>query len=138
MRAVRFAAAWLICWTALAMVACAPGVSGFRQSVAETATVVASGYKALGVADAQVQARIRVQAKSDPVFARVALDEHLKRYNIAAKALDAGVVAVEAANASAPLVERGIAKDKDVAAWVADLVTVGLAVAAALKDIGAY
>lgn len=138
MSAVRLAGAWLVCWVALCMVACAPGVNGFRQSIAETATVIASGYKTLGVADTQVQARIRVQANRDPAGASAALNEHLKRYDIAKKALDAGVVAVEAANASAPLVERGIAKSKDVAAWVADLVAVGLAVAAALKDVGAY
>jgi hypothetical protein len=135
-RPLRLAAAWFVCALALCMVACAPGVNGFRQAVAETATIVASGYKTLGATDAQVQARIRLQAKSDPEAAQAALDEHLRRYAIAAKALDAGVVAVEAANASAPLVARGIAKSGDIAAWIADLVAVGLSVAAALKDVG--
>jgi hypothetical protein len=134
---VRYGAAWLICALALAMVACAPGVDGMRQSIANTAVAVAAGYKTLGEVDGQVQARIRIQAKVDPKAADAALAEHLKRYDIAARALDAATDAVGVANASVPLVERGLAKDKNAAAWIADLIAVGLRVAAALKELGA-
>lgn len=122
--------------TLLFMSACAPGVDGMRQAITNTAVTVAAGYKTLGQVDAQVQTRIRVQAKGDPRAADAALTEHLKRYDIAAKALDAASAAIQTANEAIPLVERGKAKDKNAAGWIADLIAVGLRVAAALKDLG--
>lgn len=136
MKRLVFAWKWFVCWLALALAGCAPGADGMRQAVTNTATVVATGYRTLGQVDAQVQARIRVQAKADAKAAQAALDEHLKRYDIAAKALDAASALVETANQSVPLVERGIAKDKDAAAWIADLIAVGLRVTASLNELG--
>ncbi len=136
MKTLKFVLAWTVCATALLLVGCAPGVDGMRQAVANTAVTVAAGYRTLGTIDEQVQARIRVQLKSDPKAASIALDEHLARRDIARKALDAGAALVETANAAIPLVERGIAKDKSAGAWIADLVSVGLTVAAALQKMG--
>lgn len=136
MKRAEFAVKWAICWLALAMVGCAPGVDGMRQSLTNTATIVASGYRTLGEVDGQVQARIRIQAKVDARAAQAALDEHLRRYAIAAKALDAAALVVETADASIPLVERGLAKDKNAAGWIADLIAAGLRVGAALKELG--
>ncbi len=137
MRPIKFAAAWLICAAALLLVGCAPGINGMRQTIANTATIIASGYKALGQVDAQAQARVRVTAQTDARQAGMLLAEHLKRYDITSKALDGATVVVEAANASLPLVERGVAGSKDAGAWIADLVAAGVKVAAALKEAGA-
>ena len=126
-----FGLAALLTWAG-----CAPGVDGMRQAITNTAVTVAAGYKTLGAVDLQVQTRIRLQAKSDPKAATAALDEHIRRYDIAAKALDAAAAAVSTANAAVPLVEKGAAKEKNAGAWIADLIAVGLRVAAALKDLG--
>lgn len=136
MRRFEFAFKWAVCWLALALVGCAPGVDGMRQTITNTATVVAAGYRTLGEVDAQVQTRIRAQAKLDKAGAQAALDSHLKRYDIAARALDAAAALVETANLSVPLVERGKAGDKDAAAWIADLIAVALRVSQALKELG--
>ncbi len=137
MRRVEFAAKWFVCWLALMMVGCAPGVDGMRQAITNCAVTVAAGYKTLGEVDSRVQSRIRIQANTDAAGARVAFEAHTKRYDIAAKALDAATAAVGTANAAIPLVERGLTKDKNAAGWIADLIAVGLRVTAALTQLGA-
>lgn len=136
MRRLEYALKWMVCALALSLVACASAGNAMRQAVADTAVTVAAGYRSLGVVDKVAQDRIRVVAKTDPATADEQLTAHLKRYDVARKALDAAAAAVVSANAAIPLVDKGVAKEKSPAAWIADLVALGLTVMQSLQQLG--
>ena len=136
MRILKRYGAWLLCAAALAMVGCANPGNAMRQAVASAAVTVAAGYRTLGIVDKTQQDKVRSLAKSDPRQADAMLTTHLQRYDVARKALDAAAALVVTANAAVPLVDKGTAGERSVAAWVADLVAVALAVTKALAALG--
>lgn len=120
----------------LALSACAPGIDGLNQALANTASVIAVGYKTLRKVDVAVQDKIREQNKTDPRAAALALTAYLERYEVARKTLDAGAALVEVTLAAEPLIAKGLAKNKRPADYIADLIAVGLTVTAALSKLG--
>ncbi len=120
----------------LAAAGCAPGINGMNQAITNTASVITIGYQTLGKVDAAVQMKIREQAKSDFNSASLALAEHLKRYEVAHKALDNAAAVVQIAVASVPMVKDGLSKNKNPASYIADLASVALAVTSALAQMG--
>ena len=140
MRRIIHGAAWVIAYLtvtlALAMAGCASAGDVMRQAVADTAITVAVGYRTLGTVDKSVQEKIQALAPTDPHKADEALTAHLAKYKVARKVLDAAAALVETANATIPLIDKGLAKEKSPASWVADLIAVGLTVTSALATLG--
>ena len=136
MNRVKHAAAVVVYALALSLVACAPGIDGVTQALANTASTVAVGYKTLHTVDVAVQGKLREQAKTDPHSAALAMTAYLERYDIARKALDGAAAAIEIVVAAEPGIAKGIAGDKKPADYIADLVSVGLAVTSALAKLG--
>lgn len=135
---IRRAGAWFLCWLALAMVGCAPGVDGLKQSISKTSIIVAGGYRARGVYDVKRQIEIRESAISDAKAAASKLAAHLNLNDMATKALNDGADAIDGATKFVKLYDQGAAKSKDIPLWIANLAAAALSVSTALHDMGVY
>ncbi len=122
---------------ALLISGCAAGSDGVRQGIANTAVVVAAGYKALDAYDDVKQAGAIARARlGDMDGARAELSAYLPKRATALKTLDSATATVESANAALPLLDKGLAKSADVQDWITKLLTAALEVKDALAGAG--
>jgi len=115
---------------------CASGTDALRQTITNTATATAAGYRTIHIIDKKAQELIQAKAKlGDVAGAKASLETHLKRYDVASKVLDVAVTTTEAANAALPALEKGLRGDKDVSGWISTLLKLAADITSAVHGL---
>ncbi len=125
----------LLCF-AVAMTACAGGVSSVRQTLGNLAVLDAAAYKALGVADAAKHAAIDVSIPMNPLKAEADLHAWQAARASVRRVLDGTQDAIEVAAQLCDDIDNGLKASPDVMAWIAELVSLAPKIITTLLDVG--
>lgn len=127
---------WLAIFLTVALMAACDPTPILYKTVAIAAPVVANGYRSLDAADQMEQAKVRARTQGGDVDgAKKELADHLKRYDVAAIALDTTMATMQTAMDSAPVIQA--ARDKKATlALVGQLLTLYADLKAALAPFG--
>ncbi len=109
MRALKWGAAWLVCWLALALVGCAPAVVRARQAVTAAATLGTNAGELFVAIDLAEQQAIAQQLAKDHDIPKAerSRDEWRAKQTVAVKALKTYNTAVSSLGALAEISVAG-------------------------------
>jgi hypothetical protein len=118
---------------------CGRLVTNLYKSAGTAAVTAAACYRAVDDADKQREEEIYQAAKAGNVSAAVAKAEDWRPKYATARAVCTGIdVAAQGAMSAIPLVESGLMKEKDAAAWIPKLLALGASVVEALAQFGIH
>ncbi len=120
---------------ALMIVGCTPGLDGARQALSAAERVQTQTIHAFEEYDKEHQQALVDAAETAEAGKKALLDYRIKRGKLVQVVLDSAAVTSVGATLI-PLVERGAKKDKDLTAWLSDLLAAGLKMRQALAAFG--
>lgn len=137
MRAVKWCAAYAVCWLALALAGCGSVMMRYDQATS-TAAIAASGCRDV-LSEAHEQRIDNVIAKAtagDKDAARADLERWKATYGKIKLSCAILRAAAEEALAMRPVVAASVSRDVDVASWISRLAALGLDTVRILADAG--
>lgn len=120
----------------LAISACAPGLDGARQTIANTALVLNASAHAFEQYDAQHQQTLAQPDQGTLTDRNIAISAYRAKREIVLKAFSSGLVVLTTANALIPLVENGTKDKNDLSAMLNNLYAAASQIQSALTALG--